>query len=557
MEQSFTIANWTVYPESNFVVSAGRRARLEPRVMDLLVYLAERQGEVLNRNQIFRDVWHDAEVGEGALLTAVSTLRQALGDDPRRPRIIQTIPKRGYRLIAPTSARTAALAVLPFRDVSMQANESYLAEGISELLMSDLGRTPKLRVISWPSVASFRESPLPLREIAEQLGARYVVEGSVLHAGDRVRVSIRLNDTSGNLQLWSDTVEVEMGELLGVQRALAKRIAGAISGRLAAASGPWPPAAPEQSDAMVAYLRGRFHWYKMTPGHFERALEYFEQARTLDPSFGPAYAGVSDVWGAFAYWGLQPLAAVRDRIWAPLESALGCEEAWAEVHMQVGIAHFYLERHWAEAEAHLRRAIELNPNIAHAHLLYGLFAMTLERRDAADWIDNATRLDPLNPAVQLARALLAMSRDRLGEAAEHVQRVLEVEPAHPPGNQLRANLAWRSGDKGAGRLEARLWAGDPEISECIAESTGDPRRAMLQVAQVLQDRARSQYVQPLRIARAYVIGDDAESALDVLEAAHRSDDLMQIDLLQSDCIWQTVRPHPRFRRLLARIGIPA
>lgn len=119
LDRIFTIADWTVDPDSNEVAAHGERARLEPRVMDLLVYLAERQGEVLTRTQIFRDVWHDAEVGEGALTTAISSLRRILKDDPRRPKIIETVHKRGYRLIAPSNARSAALAVLPLRDLSL------------------------------------------------------------------------------------------------------------------------------------------------------------------------------------------------------------------------------------------------------------------------------------------------------------------------------------------------------------------------------------------------------------------------------------------------------
>lgn len=556
LEHTFTIADWTVDPDSNEVASRGERTRLEPRVMDLLVYLAERQGEVLSRNQIFRDVWHDADVGESALLTAVSTLRRVLKDDPRRPRIIETIPKRGYRLIAPTNARSAALAVLPLRDLSLNADQPYLADGISELLMNDLGRAPRIRIISWPSVATFRESRLSVREIADKLGARYVVDGTVLHSGNTVRVSIRLNDTSESSQVWSGSFEVELEELLSVQRDLAAKIAGAISGRLTRGPLPRLPAGPEKSDAMIAYLRGRFHWYKMSPEHFDRALEYFEQSIALDPSFGPAYAGVSDVWGAYAYWGIKRPSEVRERIWPPLRTALEVDNARAEVHMLVGIAYFYMEQDWEAAEAHLNLAIELNPNLGHAHLLYGLFTITLKRPDAVDWIENAARLDPLNPAIQLAHAMLAMSLDKQDDALIYVERVLEIEPAHPPGNQLRANLAWHTSDPDAPHLESRLWANDPEISSLFEESDLDPKELMLQIAQILHERSKAQYIQPLQIARAHSIGGDLESALDVLVTAFETDDLVQIDFLQCDCVWHPLRSHPKFRKLIAKIGIP-
>lgn len=341
-----------------------------------------------------------------------------------------------------------------------------------------------------------------------------------------------------------------------MQRNLAGKIAHAISGRLRSAAVPEPASAPEQSDAMVAYLRGRFHWYKMSPEHFERALEYFRESIKLDPFFGPAYAGVSDVWGAFAYWGLKPPSEVRERIWLPLREALKIDSGRAEVHMLVGIAHFYVERDWEAAESHLSLAIELNPNLAHAYLLYGLFTMTLKRADAVDWIDKAARLDPLNPAIQLARTMLAMSQDRQDAALTYVDRILEIEPAHPPGNLLRTNLAWYMGDTEAAARERRVWTHDAEIAPLFDQAALDPKERMIQIAGILQARSNAQFVQPMQIARAYNIGGDPESAQDVLIAANEAGNLIQIDLLQSDCVWHSLRSRPRFQELLSKIGIP-
>jgi tetratricopeptide (TPR) repeat protein len=295
----------------------------------------------------------------------------------------------------------------------------------------------------------------------------------------------------------------------------------------------------------------------MSPEHFDRALEYFERSIALDPSFGPAYAGASDVWGAYAYWGLKPPSEVRELIWAPLRKALRVDKGRAEVHMHVGIAHFYLERNWEAAESHLQLAIELNPNLAHAQLLYGLFTIAMRRPDAVDWIDNAARLDPVNPAIQLARALLAMSLNKQEDALKYVDRVLEIDPAHPPGNQLRANLAWHMGESGRTRLESRLWANDPEIYSLFKASDIDPQVRMVRIAQILQARSKAQYVPPMQIARAFCLGGDPESALEVLAAANEAGNLIQIDFLQSDCVWHPLRSHPKFRKLTSKIGIPS
>lgn len=526
--------------------------------MDLLVYLAERAGEVLSRNQIFRDVWHDVDVGESALLTAVSTLRRALRDDPKQPRFIETIPKRGYRLIADTNARSAALAVLPLRDLSLDADQSYLADGISELLLNDLGSNPGLHVISWPSVSRIRERQLSVRQIAEELGARYVVDGSVLHSGNNVRVAIRLSDTGEGSQVWSDTFDVELREILNLQRTLAGRIAGAITGRLVRGAPP-PAATSERSNAMVAYLRGRFHWYKMSTEHLDLAQDYFEESIALDPSFGPAHAGLADVWGSRGYWGLLPMSQVRDKIWAPLRKAKAISEQWSELQIVLGSAHFVLERDWDAAEKHLRQAIRLNPNQAHAHFVFGLFTITIKREDAADWIDKAARLDPLNPAIQLARALLAMSRNHDESALQYIERVLELDDAHPPGNRVRANLAWYLKDPNAAQYEARLWTKDEEITALLAaeKSQAFDRSVLLRIGRILRSRSVEQYIQPMLIARAFSLGGDPTTAIEILEDACKADDLMPIVLLQSDCAWHPLRSIPRFHKLLADIGLPA
>jgi tetratricopeptide (TPR) repeat protein len=226
--------------------------------------------------------------------------------------------------------------------------------------------------------------------------------------------------------------------------------------------------------------------------------------------------------------------------------------------MLVGTAQFLLEHDWRAAETHFDYAIQLNPNLAHAHFLYGLFTMTLGRAEAADWMDNAARLDPLNPVVQLARALDAMSRYRMDDALRYLERELELDPGHPPGIQLRANLAWHLDDPQAWEYESRIWSRDADIAPLFEDTVHRQaqRAKLLEIGRILQSRAKSRYVQPMQIARSYCLGGDLDSALDVLEVASRVFDLMQIDFLQADCVWHELRSDPRFKRIQSEIGLP-
>lgn len=169
--QEFTIDEWVVRPGENTIVRGATKQRLEPRVMDLLTYFAKHAGEVLSHDRIIRDVWPNAHVGDGALLTAISTLRRAFDDDPRQPAVLETIPKRGYRLIARSSAARPVVAVLPFADLTGPPGRDYLADGVTDMLIAELGRNPSLSVISRHSVMLYKDRELRLPRIAAELNA--------------------------------------------------------------------------------------------------------------------------------------------------------------------------------------------------------------------------------------------------------------------------------------------------------------------------------------------------------------------------------------------------
>jgi len=556
--EEFTVADWSVHPDLNRISRDGEEVRLEPRVMDLLVYLASHGDEVLSRNRIVDDVWPEAFVGDDALLTAVSALRRAFGDDPRKPEVIETIPKRGYRFIAATSAAAPSIAVLPLRDLAADDETGFFAAAMTDSLVTELGATGRMRTISRHSVMAYAGSDKSIAQIAGELDVRFVVEGSVARSGRRVRITCRVIEAAVDRQVLAESYEGELGNIFDVQREAAQTIAQAISVGVA----PERQTRRRRSvdpEALIAYQRGRFHWWRFTPDHFRRALEYFSEAIDRDPGFAAAYAGVADVWGAYAYWGLQRPSEVRDNVRNAIRRAVEIDPDNAEARMMNGAFYFYFERDWEAASKEFRRATELNPSLGHAHVLNALFLGARGRGDAGNEADIAVQLDPLNPGTLLVRALCRAAAGDFDAARNAVDQLLELAPGHPPALLLRADLCWRKRSPGAPQAELDAWNADLDMRQALASGglLKTPGIALRAAVELLRTRAKQAYVQPMQIARLLVHAEDHEQAVAVLDRAERGDELIQIDFLALSPAWDPLRRRPDFIALQQRIGLRA
>ncbi|HVS16004.1 MAG TPA: winged helix-turn-helix domain-containing protein [Thermoanaerobaculia bacterium] len=546
---TYEIEGWQVRPERNLLTRGAERVPLEPRVMDLLVHFAARPGEVLSRDHLIRTVWPDTFVSDAALHTAISSLRRAFGDDPRRPRVLETIPRRGYRLIARVE-RPRSIAVLPLRNRGGDPEEDFFAEGMTDGLIAELGRRRDLLVIAQRSAAAGRQAGLPPSEPARRLGAELLLEGSVQRQGDRIHLSLRLLEGAPGRLLWTRSWERSLREALALQR----QVASAVIRELAIPDSGGTESRPERSvapEAWVHFLRGRFHWYKLSPAHFPLALEHFREAIRIEPGFGDAHAGIADVWGAQAYWGLRPPAEVRDRVAATIATALEADphspDAWA---LQGSYQH-YFARDREGAERSFRRALELNPSAVHAHLVLALL-LSSSRRDeeALEAAAQCVRLDPLNPAASAALGSCLMAAGRPSEAVAALYEALDMDPSHRLANQVLADRLWVEGrDEAAIVHERAWWQVDPEIATILERAPRrELRKALREAGGRLAERARSRWVQPSEAARLYAHGGDPERALSWLEDALSAGDLRLIDGLRGDA-WTTLRGEGRFERV--------
>jgi TolB-like protein len=248
------IGSWVVAPSLNSISSEGRTVRLEPKVMGVLVCLAKHPGETLAKEQLFQAVWPNIVVTEDVLKRCIAELRRAFDDDAHEPRIIETISKRGYRLVAPVTARSASpapaesavndsIVVLPFVNMSSEAENEYFADGITEEIINALAQIKDLHVVARSSAFSFKGKHIDLRIVGEQLNVRTVLEGSVRRADDRLRITAQLVSSADGYHLWSQRYDREMRDLFATQDEIARSIAQRLQSCLRAGNrDPWPGA---------------------------------------------------------------------------------------------------------------------------------------------------------------------------------------------------------------------------------------------------------------------------------------------------------------------------
>jgi eukaryotic-like serine/threonine-protein kinase len=336
--------------------------------------------------------------------------------------------------------RVAALAVLPFVNMSADPGNEFFSDGMTEELINALTRVEGLRVASRTSAFAFKGRDLDVREIGLRLNVTAVLEGSVRRAGNRLRVTAQLINAADGYHLWSDTYDRQLADVFEVQDELSRSIVGTLrpklmGGRPAASagtiSGPLVVPATTSLEAYTAYLKGRFYWNMRTLDGYRKSIDCFEAALARDPDFALPYTGIADSWAmlGFDYFGGVPAAEGMPRAQSAARRALELDETLAEAHSPLGVTSMLYDRDWTEAERRFCRALELKPDYVPALLWYSLFLSVMSRHDESlALIRRAAEIEPLAMIVHqgVARSLHYAGRDE--EAVEHCLRLLEMDP---------------------------------------------------------------------------------------------------------------------------------
>jgi eukaryotic-like serine/threonine-protein kinase len=460
----------------------------------------------------------------------------------------------------PQSGRVM-LAVLPFEDHSGGPARDYFGDGLTEEMIAQLGRlSPKqLGVIARTSSMRYKNTSKPVAQVGHELGVDYVLEGTTRQVGDRVRITAELIHVDDQTQLWSSSYERKGEDIFAVQNAVALSIAQALavellaSEREALSSGrSVNPAAHE------AYLRGRFHWSRLTGQQLEKAREYFEQAVTIDPDYAPAYVGLADYYRA-SYELLPKVAMVKAS--AYVQKALALDNTLPEAHLALaGIE--YSEWDWPDAEQQFKWAVRLNPSFAEAHQAYSVFLSALGRtKEAWEEIRIAQHLDPLSVPIDTSAGWVAYFARENDVAIQQCKKALDLEPnAANPHDCLGSAYVSKGMYQEAiheCRAAMALSGQDPDRAVCLgrAYAAAGEREESRKVLQDMQGEGRQHHTPPYFLGVLYAAVGENDQAFASLEKGCRERDPYLVWLKVSPAV-DPLRSDPRFQGLLDQLGFP-
>ena len=398
----------------------GTKVKLQEQPFQILQVLLQRPGEIVTREELQQKIWpSDTFVDfDHGLYNAIKRLREALGDSAETPRFVETLSRRGYRFVGKIeceASRMRSLAVLPLENLSRDPEQEYFAEGLTEALITTLAKIGELRVVSRTSAMQYKGVHKPLREIARELEVDAIVEGSVLRAGRRVRITAQLIDATKEAHLWAESYERDLRNVLALQSEVAQAIAREIRVKLTPVDqARFAEAHPVDPEAYEAYLKGRYLWNRRSKDGFPKAVQYFQEAIAKDPTYAAAYAGLADCLSSLGFWGFVPPGEGCGKAKGLARKALEIDPGSPEAHASLAFATMFYDYDFVIAEREFERSIELNPRYATAHLWFGLsLALMARYEEAATEVKRAIRLDPHSITIETLGSVFSLLADTM------------------------------------------------------------------------------------------------------------------------------------------------
>ena len=452
-----------VLDTQNFALSrGGEPVALEPQVFTLLAYLIEHRDRVVTKDELVAAVWDERIVSDATISSRINAVRRAVGDDGQTQRVVKTLPRRGFRFVAPVSTDQEAapevahapadppplpakpsIAVLPFANLSGDVEQEYFADGIADDIITELSRMPWFFVIARNSSFAYKGQNLDVTQVGRELGVAYVLEGSVRRAANRLRVNAQLVDAVTGNHVWADRYDREITDVFDIQDEITGAIIGAVAPEfLSAEFRRTRQKQPSELTAWECVMRGRAIIWKLGRDDAPLARELFEKALSLSPDRG---LGASDLalvhfLDAFYGWGKSPEESQRAMI-ATAERAVALDDhdplaltilAWA----------YNFDREWDEALATIDRAVALSPNFAPAIGVRGMILACADQPEAAiAAIDDAVRRSPRDGFLPFWLMGLFWAYHTLGDYESALDTSLRATRSAPRNPTFRRQVA--------------------------------------------------------------------------------------------------------------------
>jgi TolB-like protein/tetratricopeptide (TPR) repeat protein len=569
-------------PRAGELRKRGVKLRLQGQPLQVLATLLKRAGDLVTREELRAEIWPaDTFVDfDHSLHNAIARIRETLGDSAGTPRYVETLPRRGYRFIErvdevtrsiapPRHSRQVdargiqAVAVLPLEDLSADAGHEYFADGMTEALITSLAKIKALRVISRTSAMQYKRARKTLPQIASELNVDAVIEGSVMRAGGRVRVTAQLIHATTDRHLWAESYERDFRDILSVQSEIARQVANQVSIILTPEERALLGSARQVNpEAHELYLKARYHWNKRTEESVKRALCFFHRAIDTDPTYAQGYAGLADAYNILGYYNVVPPIEAYAKGKAAALKALELDNFLAEPHATLGVVKRDFEWDWPGAEQEFQRAIELNPGYVEAyHWRSTLLSMLGRQAEALHEKKRALAMDPLSVVIttDLAR-MLYFARD-YDQSLEQYRAALEMDNSFGSAHLWLAHVYEHKGmlERAISELETgtRLSGNSPfalaRLGHCYAMAgKRDEAHAVLNQ---LNQASSQRYVSPYDIAMVHVGLQENDEAFAWFERAFEQRSLW-LGYLNVEPQLDPLRKDKRFQDLLRRLGLP-
>ncbi|HWY55256.1 MAG TPA: winged helix-turn-helix domain-containing protein [Terriglobales bacterium] len=646
------IARFGIY-EADFdnrqLTKSGFRIRLQDKPFQLLMLLLERQGVVVTREELKEKLWPgdtfvEFDVG---LNTAVKKLRAALNDSADNPRFVETVPRLGYRFVAPASVTRPeststvdpeiaipaaeeplesivlavaasdatpqlrflskdiepasnrrlrliawaalamvllaagfairarfksapsaaqsgsiqAIAVLPLENISADPSQEYLAEGMTDEIITDLAQLAGPKVISRTSAMQYKGTRKTIPEIARELHVGAVLEGSVERSGDRMRVRVQLIEAATDQHLWAEAYDRELSDVLLLEAELAQDIVRQIQVRLTPKQQDLTHNRPLNPQAFQDYLQGRHYWALRTSESLTTAIEYFNRAIQEDPNDARGYAGLAQCYIVLPMVAKTSQTEAYQKARGAAIKALALDGSLAEAHLSIAEVRLYQDWDFVGAENEFKKTLELNPNYSTGHQWYGEFLSLMARHhEAIRELQTALTLDPLSAIVHLQFGNTLQQARQYERALDEYQEALKIDPKFSlPFYAM--HWAYRRQGKFAEsiaplRVAAQSWdAKDGWIAlvdQLPAAYSSGGRTSYLRQCIKIHKRSERPW---LYLARDYADLGDRAAALAELNKAYENRQLEVLYLLV-DPELDPLRSDLRFQELVGKIGFP-
>ncbi len=614
LRSGFALGPWTVLPLESRLYDGADSRRVQPKSMDVLLCLANAGGDVVERDALLREVWGERAVSDEPLTRCIGELRRALGDDTANPGYIQTIPKRGYRLLQPPMPMTEepsagkalappwyasrirpaavvlglvliavlfkvgiersldiddsgdsdvvvneatagrSIAVLPFADMSADQDQEFMGDGIAEELLNLLARIRDLRVISRSSSFSLKDTPIDARAIARKFDVAYILEGSVRTSGDRIRVTAQLVDGRTDSHVWSETYERGLDDVFAIQDEIAQAVVGKLQITLL---GEAPNSRPTDPEAYALFLRGRSLHEQPVGDSILKAIELYRAALEIDPEYVPAW-----VWLAAAYDDTvnshdMPRDAVVRLARDAIDRALEIDPDDPLALGMGAVLTVAWDRDLATAAAQMQRAIDLDPSNPILLRWAAIILTELGRHEQA--VAVMEYLFERDPVGNITRINLAETSLNAGHFDDAV-RICEIEVA----------LSTETSPCGSRLILAYLYAGDAAAAMALLERMPASSRVYTRLAPMVnlalgRKRAFEDSLETLRqaceggdtglcywVANTYAFAKDPDALFAWLERLRAAGTL---SLVPGTAFFAAYENDPRWHRLMAELGL--